>query len=487
MNRFLLILALAASIPAIEACGHKTDVQSFDTATLAVDPKANFVMGVQTLENPDKKTGVVDYEAAYRYFRDSAQLGGGAKAHFDAAWVAEVLGRPDDAITHYGKAWEADPSYKAALFSYARVLTANGRAADAVAAFKAAAEASPKDEDLRIELLLAMGDAGMYAEALTEARDLLLANPDDPAVYRSLSTIYDQKGDYGMARLCSEKALSLDSNDAGTFNNLGVVYLAQHDVPAAIDDFKKALELDPNAYEPNMNLGFIALDSGDYALAESTLDKAVKGDPESVEARIGLAVARRGMKDYAGAGALYDAVIKDEPCLEIAYFNAATLQEKYTKDFSAALRYLETYQTTCASEIKNPTEVTARVEAVKASKAEEERRKAEEAEKVRLEEERKKRNEELLSGLGTKLTELEGKVGANGSCLGESVVEEVSMFIETARESVITPGDASMAPDIQSMLDTYYGPMVDEAVTACGGGTPAPDGGTPAPDGGTPQ
>ena len=43
------------------------------------DPRANFVQGVNTLEKPDR-SGRIDYEAAYTYFRDSASLGGGPKA-----------------------------------------------------------------------------------------------------------------------------------------------------------------------------------------------------------------------------------------------------------------------------------------------------------------------------------------------------------------------------------------------------------------------
>src|SRR5690606_31355860 len=122
--------------------------------------------------------------------------------------------------------------------------------------------------------------------------------------------------------------------------------------------------------------------------------RAVESDPASVEAKIGLAVAHRGMKDYAAAGALYDEVIKTEPCLEIAWFNAATLHEKYTRDFDAALRYLETYTSQCSGQVSPESEVYSRLEAVKASKAEEEKRQAEEAERERLEAERKKRNEE---------------------------------------------------------------------------------------------
>ena len=48
------------------------------------------------------------------------------------------------------------------------------------------------------------------------------------------------------------------------------------------------------------------------------------------------------------------------------------------------------------------------------------------------------------------------------------LVEQANMVIESK--------DTGMAPDIQQMLEEYYGPMVDEAIGACGGAAPAPEG-----------
>ena len=95
--------------------------------------------------------------------------------------------------------------------------------------------------------------------------------------------------------------------------------------------------------------------------------------------------------------------------------------------------------------------------------------------KRKEEEERQRRNEELLSGLSTEIAAFDTKLKTNADCLGP-LAEEASMLVEQAN-MVIESQDAGMAPDIQQMLDEYYGPMVDEAIaTQCGGGAaPAPE------------
>ncbi len=467
LNRTTLTLALLGAL-SLGACGPKKGpVQSYSEEQLATDPVANFRLGVHLLETP-RKDGSIDYEGAYRRFRNAAELGGSAKAHFNAGWTAEKLLKADDAARHYGRAFEADPAYPAAMHSYARVLVETGNAAQAVEVYRAHLGRSPKDKDIRIELVGVLGAAGLYDEALTEAQQVLLTDPNSAKTYRALASLYFAQGNYGMSLLCSEKALQLDEADGGTYNNMAVTYLGLGEDGAAIGQLQDALKVDPNNFEANTNLGYIALNSGDYGLAVSTLETAVRVNPESTIARLGLAVAYRGVGEYDKADALYRALSTSNPTSQPVFFNASTLHEKYTRDFDKALGYLQTYVTN--SGVGPSDEAFARMERVKATKAEVERVKAEEEAKRKAEEDRRKRNEELLAGMATKIEAFSAKVEANAACLGPDLVEEASMLIEQAG-MVIESQEASMAPDIQSMLDEYYGPMIDEAIaTQCGGG-----------------
>lgn len=434
-----------------------------------MDPRANFVQGVNVLEKPDR-SGRIDYEAAYAFFRDSASLGGGPRADFNAGWVAEVLDRPADAERHYGKAYTADPSYPAAMHSYARLLTENGKPAEAAAVYRAHVEAHPDDVDARNDLVVALSNAGLYDEAVTQAREVLLKDPDNAGVYMALATMYQAQGNYPMSLLCSEKAKALDAADGGGFNNMAITYLALGEEELAIAELTKALEADPDHFEANLNLGYIALNSGDYPRALTTLEKAAAVKPGDELARKGLAIAYRGMKEYDKAEALYKEMTATSPGDATLFFNASTLHEFYTRDFDRAIAYLEAF--VAKNAVGSDHEVYKRMERVRATKAEEERRLAEEAERKRAEEERERRNAELLSAMGAKVEVFKAKVDANRACLGP-IADEADMLIEQAN-AVIETQDTGMAPDIQQMMDEYYAPMVDEAIATQCGGAPAP-------------
>jgi tetratricopeptide (TPR) repeat protein len=447
------------------------------------NPTKNFQNGVALLTTPDRN-GLIDYATAYTRFTTAANLAGGdasleAKAHYNAAWVAEVLGKPTDAETHFRAAYEADAANEKAMFSLARVLTEQGKHAEAVALYRGYVTAHPDTLEVRNDLVTALSEAGMYEEAIAEAQQILMKDPKNATVYRNLSAMYYKQGNYGMSQLCSEKSLGLNEGDPGTYNNLGVTFLLQNDEQAAIEKFKTAVKLDGDNYESNMNLGFVALNSGDYALALNCFQQASTANPASVDARLGLAVALRGTMDYEKAGAVYDEIIRTDPQNEVAYFNAATLHEKYTKDYTRAQKILEAYIEAKSGTIGPTHEVFTRIEAVKASKAEEE---AKEAERKRVEEEKRLREERALAVLkeleGT-VSSMKAKISTNGACLDPTMVEEINMMIEQA-DLVIAEKDTGMATDVKTMLSDAYGPMLDQAILdSCGGAAPTP----PAPEG----
>lgn len=445
----------------------------------ALDPAANFQSGVTILQNTTR-VGGVDYATAYDRFLKAEQLGAGKKASFNAGYVAEMLGRMEDAAAHYQRAVEADPSYEAAVYSYGRVLAALERHADAVTLFEAFSAARPDDLDARNEYLLSLGRAGRYEEAERVAGEILLADPENVQTYRSLSSMYQAKGDFGMARLTADKAASLmETRDPGLLNNEGVAALLQGDEPGAIALFKEALALHPTNFEANLNLGFIALNSGDYALAMETLSKATQADPTSLDAKLGLAVAYRGMSDYDRADALYAEIIRADRTYDVAYFNAATLHEKYTRNYNKAIKYLEQYIDVHAGQLASDDPVYAAMERVRSSRAAEEARAAELAERRRLEEERRQRNAELLASMASAVSGYQAKFAANSACLDEGMKMEGEMILEQA-QMVVEAQDADLAADIQMLLDGYT-PLWDEAIAGCeGGAPPAPE--EPAPE-----
>jgi tetratricopeptide (TPR) repeat protein len=432
---------------------------------LATNPAANFQKGLSILQNPDRRTGAVDYDTAFKSFNASANLGGGPKASFNAGWTAEKIGRPADAEHHYRVAYEADPTYDAAMFSLARILAQQGKSEDAVLLYQGHAEKEPDNLEARNDLVAALIKAQKFEEAIAESQAILRKDPKNASVYRNLSALYYEQGNYGMSQLTAKKALELNEGDPGVYNNMGVTYLLQGNESAAIEKFKTAIKLDSTNYESNMNLGFTALNSGDYTLALSSFQAAITTNPSSLDAKLGLAVSTRGIRDFKLAGQLYDEIIDANPQSEAAYYNAATLHEKYTKDFGKAQKYLQAYIDAHAGEISPTHEVFALMERVNQAKAEEDEKKRLEAERKQAEIDRQKRNEQLLKDMSLVITETQAKLARNLKCIDPGSVEEVGMILEQAA-MVVEMEEIDMAGDIKQLLDMYV-PAVDGAIEGC--------------------
>ncbi|MED5370337.1 MAG: tetratricopeptide repeat protein [Myxococcota bacterium] len=467
-KRIPLLLGLAFTLGLSTGCGDKNDTPAVDETTVT-DPGYFFNRGVTTLKSPDSKTGDVNYQAAYDDFVKAANLDAGNKGvQYNAGWTAEQMGDLSKAETHYRKALELDPTYEAALNSLAKILAADGRDAEAVDAYTAYLAAKPGNIDMWNAKVDALTRAGQYDAAIAEAQAILQASPDNVPAYRNLSRAYHGKGELGMSQLTAEKAKSLKEGDPGIYNNMGVTYLQQGDQTAAIESFQTAIKVDPDNVEANLNLGYIALDSGDYNLALACFQAATGAEPNNVPALLGLAVAQRGTMDYEGASATYDKVLKLDPENEIAYFNAATLHEKYTKDFKKAKALLQAYVDVNQGNIAPSHEVFGRIDGIAAAEAEE---KARQEELKRQEQERKEREERQkaqLVKLQERTTAYMAKVD-QASCpavMEMGMVEEFAMIGEQA-QMVIDAGDYGMAGDMLTFLDSME-PTLDELIPMCG-------------------
>ena len=469
--RLSLILSLAGPL---YACGDKPDAAPSVEET---NPRAFFKAGITYL-SPDKK-GVINYSSAYEQFARAEALGGGKNASFNAGWVAEIVGRPDKAIEHYRKAYVADKGFEKAMFSLARTLKENDRADQAVELYQDFLKANPENLEVRNDLVLGLSKAKRYDEATAEAQEILRKDPKNAAVYRSLSAMYFDRGMLGMSQLCNELTLKLNKGDVGTYNNMGVTYLLQDDIERAIEKFKTAIKLDSQNFEANANLGFVALNSGDYKLALNCFTAATTSNPKSLDARVGLAVALRGTGDYAKSAAIYDDLIKSSPKNKIAYYNAATLQEKYVKNFTKAEKYLRAFVDSHAGEIGPNHQVFERIDRIKKSKAEQVAREQEILRQEREEAERQKRNEALLKELVPHVDATEKRLQDNAHCFDEGSIEMGAMIIEQAR-MVIEAKESDMAPDMKTFLDDFSNGMEDGIANCAAAPAPAP---APAPEG----
>lgn len=470
---FLLAFALP---PVGVGCGPKKPVETDGV----VNPKQLFVEGVQLLKTPGKD-GKIDYAGAYAKFSAASTAQADfAKAHFNAGWASEQLGNAQQAVGHYQAALATNPGYVEAMYALGDVLSRTGKAPEAVALYKGHVEKNPEDLKGRNALMEALTAGDYYDEAIAQAKEILMRDARNVGAYRNLSRLYFAKGEYKMSQLCAEKAKDLAKGDSGIYNNIGVTFLVMKDDASAIDEFKTAIQLQPQSLEANLNLGYTALNSGDYNLAQQCFTAALEGTPGSIEARLGLAVALRGLKDYEQSGKLYDEVIAADPGNQKAYLNAATLYEKYVKDYKKAEKLLQTFISVNNKDgsIGPDHIVHARIARIKESQAIDEARKREEERKKKEAEEREKRQKEKLTELKTKVAALEAALQKYSSCEAfmMGVGSEAAMVVEQGK-MVVEAGELDMAADVLTFVEQIQ-PMVDEAIPMCGAGGEAP---APAP------
>lgn len=479
---FLLVSSLF-----LGGCPKQQKPTRFTEEQLASDPAANFLLGVESLQQSSKQTGS-KYASAYPYFINAINLGAGAHAHFNAGWTADKLGQQEDAIRHYRSAFEMDNNYKEAMFALAGLLSQSGKAQEAAGLYRTFLEGAPSDLEVRNDLMVALAATGDTDAAMVEAQAILRHDPKNASVYRNMSGIYYSQGNLGMSLLCAEKALELNDGQPSIYNNRALTFLQQDNEPKAIENLKTAIKLDSKNYEANLNLGFIALNSGDYHLAHTSFTAALETQDSSVDAMIGLAVANRGLKDYPAADKLYAQVIEADPKNNIVYFNAAILHERYTRNFKQALKYLQAYVDSHAGQISPDDVVFDRIERVNKAQAAEAERKRKEDERKREEEERKRRNTQLLGDMATLIGDIESKLAAQAQCFDPMFAEEVSMILEQAK-MVVEMEDADLAADIQTMLDAYL-PTVEDSITNCASGAgdaPPAEGGEEEAPGAPPE
>ncbi len=418
-------------------------------------PVDTFNEGVRLLQSAPEGSAA-DFGAAYTMFEASITADPGrAKAQYNAGWTAEQQGFKAKAAQHYRTALNLSPGYSNALFSLGIVLTELGKGAEAAELYKDYLQKTPDDIAVRNNLVEALTGAQAYEEALDNIRVILRADNTNVGAYRNLSRIYFKMGKLEMSQLCAEKAKTLAKGDSGIYNNIGVTFLVMGDKQAAISEFKTATKLDPANVPANLNLGYLAIDSGDYELGFKSFSAVASSEPGNIAGKLGLAVSLRGKKDFEAAGKLYDEVIAADPKNEAAYFNAATLHRKYTKNFKKASKYLDAYVAAFQGQIDPGHPVFERkalvqkaIDAETAKKAEANRRKQEA-------EERKKRQRKVFEDLKVKVASLDALLTKYGSCelmiemggidMGQMVLEQAQMVVEAE--------EIDMAADVMTFMD----------------------------------
>jgi serine/threonine-protein kinase len=273
----------------------------------------------------------------------------GRDAHGQFIYHTMSLVDSDDAIAHFRRALELDPTFTLAHCALGaahvnRVIKYYGTVSDyarAAAEFEIALKSESKQLEARLNMVfvhLARGEKDRANELVSA---LLQDNPNDSGVHYVNATVQRLRGEYDQALVSLNRMLRLNSMERGLVAyNRSRIFMYQ----GRNDDASMELEV-AGATEPNYPLlkvfrAVLCLRSSDYAAARSSLESVLEHHPEMHGVRALYAITLWANGDTQGARDQLDERV--EACAnadaDMAYWMAAA--KAVTEDHEAAFHWL---------------------------------------------------------------------------------------------------------------------------------------------------
>jgi Flp pilus assembly protein TadD len=134
-------------------------------------------------------------------------------AHTMLGLLYHAQGKLTDAIAHYEKAYEVDPSSATASNNLAWILAENDKDLDRAQQLAQAAKAQlPNDPTINDTLGWVYVKRDMLQLATNQLEEAVRLAPDNPLMSYHLGVAYAKAGDDARARKALEKTLALDRN-----------------------------------------------------------------------------------------------------------------------------------------------------------------------------------------------------------------------------------------------------------------------------------
>lgn len=181
--------------------------------------------------------------------------------------VFELLGRYEDAVTHYAKALALDPSDKASLVGRGWVYGCLEEYDKSIKDFSAVLAKHPEDMEIRDRRAGAYSDAGNFSAALQDLQVAMNHSVTDPYLPLTLAYVYYNLGELAKAKKSNAEALSSSDNHVKT-----VAYF-QEGLFALADGRRDAAE---SFYQEGLRLGQTTKDVAAVDLAIHNLEDTIQ-------------------------------------------------------------------------------------------------------------------------------------------------------------------------------------------------------------------
>lgn len=249
--------------------------------------QAQLNLGILLLRNRRPKEALPALEAA------GAQKPGEFRPFFYLAEAQFQSGDFAKAAESYGKALELDAKSAPAALGMARSFAKLGRPLEAIPHYRKAAELDPSYRDTLLELATVLESAQQGEEAIALYRQF----PDHAAAQERLGELLIETGKPREAILPLEFAVK-QSPTAANRLALATAYLRSNETDKALGMLKEALRMEPADTRLRLHYGRVLRDQKNYAAAAEQFEAVARAEPQSVEVWNEVAAVRILLEKY---------------------------------------------------------------------------------------------------------------------------------------------------------------------------------------------
>ena len=231
--------------------------------------------------------------------------------HYSLAAVYENKGMKTNALQHYRRAVELDPSHRHALLGLAQMYGATQRYDDAAHTWRQFLDHYPDQDDVRLQFADFLRLRGQSQESAAEYQKLLARQPDQAHLYLRLGRAEAAANRLEQAEAAYLRALELGSQSAHYL--LGQLYEAQGQPERAEQAYQQLLAQQPDHLAGLCHLADLLLKRGDEDTAKGHLLAALTLDPNNAHALRSMGTLEANQGQYRQALQRFERILQHHP------------------------------------------------------------------------------------------------------------------------------------------------------------------------------
>jgi len=203
-------------------------------------------------------------------------------AHHMLGRIAGNQERFEDAVTHFQRALEIDPTNKTSLMALASTYAALERFDDALVGFRRVLNVAGKDADASLSMADILVTRDQYSEAAAILEEAIAAGGTQSILYNKLGEVRVEQGRPDAAAALFEEAIERAEEFPMPYFNLAVIYEGRGNIDRAVSLYERAIELEPKFYKAQFNLGRIYGRMGSVERQLELWEAAIESNPKFV-------------------------------------------------------------------------------------------------------------------------------------------------------------------------------------------------------------